>query len=235
MGRESSAGTAITGISSMATRHVLAELVGALVLTTGQLVTIESVGGVDAARRVRDGEAFDFVVLAASAIEALATAGHVIADSRVDLARSDIAIAVATGVSRPDIRSEAAVREAMQAARSIGVSTGPSGVHLARLLARWGIADTVAPRIVQAPPGVPVASLVARGDAELGFQQRSELMDVAGIEIVGALPPEIQKVTVFAGAVCSASSNRLAATAVLARFASPAANVTWQRYGMEPA
>jgi molybdate transport system substrate-binding protein len=235
MAIESAAGAPIAGISSMATRRVLAELTRAHARTTGQPVTIESVGGVDAARRVRDGEAFDFVVLAAAAIEALATAGHVIGDSRVDVARSDVAIAVAAGAPRPDVGSEAAVREAMQSARSIGVSTGPSGAHLARLLARWGIADTVAPRIVEAPPGVPVATLVARGDAELGFQQRSELMDVPGIEIIGALPPAIQEVTVFAGAVCSASSKRPAAAALLAYLASPAANVTWQRYGMAPA
>jgi len=235
MGSESSAGTAISGITSMATRRALSALVDAHARATGQPVTIEAVGGVDAARRVRDGEAFDFVVLAAAAIEALTTGGHLVADSRVDLARSDIAIAVAAGARRPDIGSEAAVREAVQAARSIGVSTGPSGAHLARLLARWGIADTVAPRIVQAPPGVAVASLVARGGAELGFQQLSEMMDAPGIDIVGPLPPEIQETTIFTGGVCRAALRGEAAAALLAYFASTAASAAWRRYGLAPA
>ena len=203
----------INGISSMATRRVLAELADAYAQTAGVRVTIESVGGVAAARRVRDGEAFDFVVLAAGAIESLAAAGCVDPRSRVDIAHSAVAIAVAAGAQHPDVGSEAAVRDAMRAARSIGTSTGPSGAHLARLLERWGIAGSIGPRLVQAPPGVPVGTLVARGDAELGFQQLSEMMDMPGVEIVGALPPEIQEVTVFAGAVCSASVRPAASAA----------------------
>jgi molybdate transport system substrate-binding protein len=235
MAIEPAAGAPITGISSMATRRVLAELAGAYALATGQRVTIESVGGVDATRRVRDGEAFDFVVLAGSAIESLAAAGRVDARSRVDVARSGVAIAVAAGARRPDIGSEAAVRDAVRAARSIGTSSGPSGAHLARLLERWGIAEAVAPRLVQAPPGVPVGALVARGDTELGFQQSSEMIDVPGIDIVGMLPPEIQEVTVFAGAVCSASARHEAAAALLAYLASPDASAAKRRHGMESA
>jgi molybdate transport system substrate-binding protein len=235
MATEPAAGAPVTGISSMATRRVLAELARDYEQASGQPVTIESVGGVDAARRVNDGEAFDFVVLAASAIESLSAAGRVDPDSRVDLARSGVAIAVAAGARRPDVATEAAVRDAVRAARSIGTSTGPSGAHLAQLLVRWGIADVVAPRLVQAPPGVPVGTLVARGDVELGFQQWSELMDLPGIEIVGVLPPEIQGVTVFVGGVCSASARRDLSAALLAYFASPAANAAKRRHGMEPA
>ena len=235
MAIEPAASAPITGISSMATRRVLAELADAYARTTGQRVTIESVGGVEAARRVRDGEAFDFVVLAASAIESLSADGHVDADSRVDVARSGVAIAVAAGARRPDVGTEAAVRDAVRAARGIGTSTGPSGAHLARLLERWGIADLVAPRLVQAPPGVPVGALVARGEVEIGFQQVSEMMDLPGIEIVGMLPPGIQEITVFAGAVCSASAQREAASALLAYFASPDASAAKRRHGMEPA
>ena len=179
-----------------------------------------SVGGVDAARRVDDGEAFDFVVLAADAIEQLAAGGRVDPGSRTDLARSGVAIAVAAGAPRPDVGSESAVRDAVLRARSIGYSTGPSGAHLVRLFERWGIADAIAPRIVQAPPGVPVGTLVARGDVELGFQQLSELMHLPGIDVIGLLPPEIQVVTVFSAAVCTAStlSRGREGVALLPRF-----------------
>ncbi len=225
----------LAGISSMATRRVLADLALAYARAGGPPVALEAVGGVDAARRVRDGERFDFVVLAAGALDTLAATGRIVAASRVDIARSGIAIAVREGDARPDIGSEAAVRDALLHARSIGVSTGPSGTYLTHLLARWGVADTVAARVVQAPPGTPVGTLIAKGDVALGFQQTSELLDVPGIAIVGPLPPAIQETTIFAGAVCSASSQPAAAAAALAYFASPAAAAAKRRHGMEPA
>ena len=191
MAVESGKGYGTTGISSMAMRHVLAELGDAYEQQSGQPVVIVSVGGVDAARRVDDGEAFDFVVLAADVIEQLAAGGRVDPGSRTDLARSAVAIAVAAGTTRPDVSSESAIRDAVLRARSIGYSTGPSGVHLVRLFERWGIADAIAPRIVQASPGLPVGTLVARGDVELGFQQLSELMHVPGVDVSrrGEAPP----------------------------------------------
>jgi molybdate transport system substrate-binding protein len=228
------AGEPIVGISSMATKHLLAELAETYERRSGQAVTIESVGGVDAARRVEDGEALDFVVLAGDAIDILARSERVDPESRTDVARSGIAIAVAAGSARPDVASEAAVRKAVLAARSIGCSTGPSGAHLARLLERWGIAEAVAPRLVQARPGVPVGTLVARGEVEVGFQQLSELMHLSGIEVLGLLPPEIQLVTVFAAAICRASTRPEAARALLAFMTSREADAAKRRHGMEP-
>lgn len=225
----------VTGISSMATRGLLAELSEAWARLGGQRVVIESVGGVAAARRVQEGEPFDIVVLAADALDRLAEAGRIDPESRVDVARSGVSVAVAAGAPRPDIGSEAAVRYAILAARSIGYSTGPSGTHLSRLFERWGIAGTIASRIVQAPPGVPVGTLVARGDVELGFQQSSELMHVAGIDVPGPLPPEIQIVTVFSAAICTASRQKDAAKALLSFLASPDADAAKLRHGMEPA
>ena len=225
----------ITGISSMAMRHVLAELADAYEQRSQQRVVIVSVGGVDAARRVKDGESFDFVVLAAEAIEQLASAGRVDPGSRAELARSGVAIAVASGAQRPDVGSEAALRDAVLRARSIGYSTGPSGAHLVRLFERWGIADAIAPRVIQAPPGVPVGTLVARGDVELGFQQLSELMHLPGIDVIGLLPPEIQVATVFSAAVCTASSRGAATHALLAFLGSPEADAAKRHHGMEPA
>jgi molybdate transport system substrate-binding protein len=225
----------ITGISSMAMRHVLAELGAAYERQSGHPVAIVSVGGVDAARRVGDGEAFDFVVLAADAIEQLAAGGRVDPGSRTDLARSPVAIAVAAGATRPDISNESALREAVLRARSIGYSTGPSGAHLVGLFEHWGIADAIAPRIVRAPPGVPVGTLVARGDVELGFQQLSELMHLPGIEVIGLLPAQIQVATVFSAATCTASNRPAAAKALLLFLASPETDAAKRRHGMEPA
>ena len=235
MGVDSSKVARITGISSMAMRHVLTELSDAYERQSGQPVAIVSAGGVDAARRVADGEAFDFVVLAANAIEKLAAGGRVDPESRIDLARSPVAIAVTAGATRPDVSSEAAIRDAVLGARSIGYSTGPSGEHLSHLFKRWGIADSIAPRIVQAPPGVPVGTLVVRGDVELCFQQLSELMHVPGVDVIGLLPPEIQLTTVFSAAVCTASSDPAATRALLSFLASPKADAPKRRHGMKPA
>ncbi len=235
MGVESRKPDRITGISSMAMRHVLVELGDMYEQRSGQAVAVVAVGGVDAARRVHAGEAFDFVVLADEAIERLAADGRVIPASRTDLARSGVAIAVPAGATRPDVSTESAVRDAVLRARSIGYSTGPSGAHLVRLFERWGIADDIASRIVQASPGVPVGTLLARGDVELGFQQLSELTHLPGIEVVGLLPAEIQVTTVFSAAVCTASNAPTAVHALLSFLASPDADVVKRRHGMEPA
>jgi len=225
----------IKGISSMATRLVLAELVDAFQRQDGVRVAIESVGGVDAARRVAAGEAFDVVILASDAIDRLITSGHVLPGSRVDLVRSGVAMAVRAGAPRPDISSEEAVRAAVLAARSISYSTGPSGVALARLFERWGIAEEIKDRLVTPPPGIPVGSLVAKGEVELGFQQLSELISLAGLTVLDPLPPAIQIITTFSGGVCTTSTQPQAVRAMLAYMASPAATAAKERQGMRPA
>jgi molybdate transport system substrate-binding protein len=225
----------ITGISSMATRPVLADLAQLYRAKSGADVAIESVGGVDAARRVQAGEAFDVVILASDAVDKLVAAGRVVADSKQDLVRSGVAVAVRAGAPRPDIGSEGALRDAVRAARTLGYSTGPSGVELAKLFERWGIAGEIESRIVTAPPGVPVGSLVAKGEVELGFQQLSELMHLKGIDVIGPLPREVQIVTTFSGGVCAASAHAQAALDLLAFMASPGADEAKRRHGMEPA
>ncbi|MCC8403086.1 substrate-binding domain-containing protein [Paraburkholderia sp. MMS20-SJTN17] len=225
----------IAGISSMATRQVLAELAASFERRTGQSVAIESVGGVDAARRVEDGEVFDTVILAADAIERLVAAGCADAASRVALARSGIAVAVAAGATHPDIATEAALRNAVLGARSIGYSTGPSGTYLLKLFERWGIAGQIASRIVKAPPGVPVGTLVARGEVALGFQQMSELIHVPGIDLLGELPGPVQFTTTFTAAICTLARQREAAQAWLAFLASREADGAKLQNGMSPA
>lgn len=234
-GARAAAGALLRGISSMATRLMLAELADAYRAQGGAEVAFESVGGVDAARRVQAGESFDLVVLAADAIDKLIAGGHAVAASRVDLVVSPVAVAVRRGAARPDIATEAALRSAVLAARTIGYSTGPSGTALLRLFERWGIADQLRERIVQAPAGVPVGTLVARGDAEIGFQQRSELMHEPGVDLLGAMPAGCEIVTTFTAAACAVSQRADAVAALLAFMASPAAAQAKRRQGMEPA
>ena len=222
-------------ISSMATRQVLADLVELFQRHSAQAVTIESVGGIDAARRVRAGEAFDVVVLAADAIEQLIAGGQIVAGSRVDLVRSGVSIAVRAGAAHPDVGTEEALKDAVLAAGSLSYSTGPSGVHLAKLFERWGIADAVRERIVQAPPGVPVGSLVADGKVELGFQQLSELMHLPGIDVLAPLPAPIQIITTFSAGLSATSTQPEAVQAMLDFMISPAAAEAKRRNGMEPA
>ena len=224
------------GISSMATRQVLADLVASWQADGGEAIAIESVGGVDAAQRVQAGaEAFDLVFLASNAIDKLQAAGRVVAGSKTDLMLSSTAVAVPTGAALPDIGSEDAVRAVVLAAPSIGYSTGPSGVALQKLFERWGIAEQIQPRIVQAKPGVPVGSMVATGEVALGFQQLSELIHVTGIQIVGALPAAIAIDTIFSAAVVTGSVNADAAHQLLAFMASPKAADAKRKQGMEPA
>ena len=222
-------------LSSMATREVLSELIARYEHEHGQKVALESAGGVDVARRVQAGEAVDVVVLAGAAIDKLTADGKLRPGSRIDIARSGIGVAVRSDAVRPAIGSGEAVKAAVLAAPTLGYSTGPSGNYLVQLFERWGIAAEVAPRSVQAPPGVPVASLVARGDVALGFQQLSELLHEPGIAVLGALPDEIQFITVFCGGVSAGSARPAPARALLTFLSASAAAPIKRAHGMEPA
>lgn len=224
----------LAGLSSMATRAILAELAHEYEGATGRQVSFLSVGGVDAARRVREGEGFDVVVLARDSIDALVGAGHLAGDSVTDLARSGVAVAVPAGAPRPDVATEASLRAAVLEARSIGYSTGPSGVALAKLFDAWGLGEVLKARTVVALPGVPVAELVARAEVALGFQQLSEMMNVDGIDVVGRLPPSLDIVTTFSGAVSVRCRRPAQANELLRFLASPAADEAKRRRGMEP-
>ena len=220
----------------MATKALLADL-AALYRTQAPdvQVEVESVGGVDAAKRVEAGEAFDGVVLASNAIDKLVIAGHALAGSRTDLVLSGVAVAVPAGAPVPDISTEEGLKAAILEAPTLGYSTGPSGVQLARQFETWGIAQEIAPRIVQARPGVPVGSLVAKGEVALGFQQLSEMLAVPGITIVGGLPPGVEIITIFSGSVAATCQQPQAMHALLAFWQSGACDDLKRRHGMDPA
>jgi molybdate transport system substrate-binding protein len=225
----------LAGLSSMATRGLLRDSALDWQRRSGHAVAFEALGGVDAVRRIAAGEALDVAVLAAEAIDKLVADGRIVAGSATPLARSTVAIAVARGALRPAIESEARLRETVLSAPSIGYSTGPSGVALQRLFVRWGIATAIAPRLVLAPPGVAVGELVARGDAAIGFQQRSELLPLDGVDVVGDMPQGLEIVTVFSGGVCGTSRRPELAQALLDFIRSPAADEARLRHGLKPA
>ena len=233
--RSAQSGAAMAGdvsvLGSMATRGLLAELAAAW---DGQ-ADLEATGGVDAARRVREGEVVDVVVLADGAMRKLEADGILLRDSLARIVVSAIAVAVRDGDPLPGLADANAVQRAVLAAGRTGYSTGPSGDHLLRLLAAWGIRDALGDRLVQAPPGVPVGRLLADGAVDLAFQQRSELMSLPGVTVVGPLPSDAQAETVFIAGIAKTAANAEAARRFIAFIASAEAAETKRRHGMEPA
>jgi molybdate transport system substrate-binding protein len=225
---------AIRTACSMATREVLGDLAKSWREKSGGEVAVEPIAGVEAARRVREGEAFDVIVLADDVIATLELEGPVEAGSRVPVADAEVVVAVRSGTPHPDISTEAALRKAVVAAPTVGYSTGPSGNYLLRLFERWCVTEAIAARLVLAPPGVPVGKLIAAGEAALGFQQRSELIDMPGVDIVGPLPAEVQLVTTFSAGLCVASARKDTARAWLAFLASSEGDAARRLRGMSP-
>ena len=219
-------------LSSMATRHILGDLVRDYEARKDAHVEIHSMGGVEAAKLVRAGEATDVVILASKVMASLEAEDHLAKDATKDFARSEIGVAVRAGLALPSVANERAIKQAMLDARKICYSTGPSGDHLKALCEKWAIPLT---RTLVAPPGAPVATLVANGDAELGFQQLSELIGQPGIEVVGPLPPEIQAVTVFSAGISTMSLDPEGARAFVAYLVSVETEKAKRRHGMEPA
>jgi molybdate transport system substrate-binding protein len=184
--------------------------------------------------RLERGEPVDVLIMVGYALGDLIKQGKVVADSRVDLTKSLIGIAVKSGAPKPDISSAEALKRALLAAKSIAYSDSASGVYVStEMFQRLGIADEMKDK-ARKIPAEPVAGVVARGDAEIGFQQISELLPVAGVDIVGPLPPELQKVTVFSAGIATVSKERDAGKALIKFLASPAAGAAIIKSGMEP-
>lgn len=188
----------------------------------------------DVVARVLAGEMPDLVVMSADAVDKLIAAGKVPPDGRTDIATSWVAAAVKQGAPKPDIGSAESFKRAMLAAKSIAYSFGPSGVYLVGLFKRMGISEQLAAKVQQIK-GEPVGAVVARGNAEIGFQQMSELMPVPGIDIVGGLPKEIEQITTFSTGRHAHTRVATAADALSAFFTAPAAHDTIRAKGMKPA
>ncbi|MCX5301049.1 substrate-binding domain-containing protein [Streptomyces sp. NBC_00193] len=196
----------ISGLSSMATRPVLAELAEHIRRAEGLAVHFDSAGGVEIARRVREGAEADVLVLAEGALAGLAEEGYVLRDSLRPLWVSQVVAAVPDGTPVPALRSASDLRAALLSAQRIAYSTGPSGTALVDLITRLELADALGDRLVQAPPGVPAGSLLSSGRADLAFQQHSELMDLPGVVVAGPLPGEHAISSTFGGGVLTTST-----------------------------
>ena len=225
---------ALNGLCSMATQHLLMELAPEYAKRGKCDVALTNLSGIEAAGRVRAGEPWDFIVIAADAVAKLEAEGHVVAGSRIDIANCGIAVAVRQGAAAPDLGTQTAFRAMLDRAKKIGYSTGPSGVYLLKLFERWGIAPSIQPRLVQAPPGVAVASMVASGEVDLGLQQLSEMIHSTGITVAGLLPPGAQSITTFSGAVCVKSRHKDDAREALEYFASARNDDQRRRHGLQP-
>ena len=184
-------------------------------------------------KRLRQGEIVDVVILSAPAIEDLIGRGVLLSGSRVDLATSGIGVAVRAGAARPDVSSGEALKAAVLAARSIVYSTGPSGLYLARLFERMGIAAALRSKVIQVQ-GEPAGAVVASGEAQIGFQQMSELLPISGIDIVGPLPADVQEITLFSAGVHAAAKAPETARALLRFFTAPAAAPVMAKWGLQP-
>ncbi|MFD1659184.1 substrate-binding domain-containing protein [Streptomyces caeni] len=222
----------ICGLSSMATRLILAELSEHIRLAHGILVRFESAGGVEIARRVREGAEADLLVLADGALAELESGGYLLKGTVRPLWVSQVVAAVPAGSPVPALGSESDLRAALLAAKSIAYSTGPSGTALVDLIARLRLADTLRSRLVQARPGVPVGSLLASGEADLAFQQHSELLDLPGVVIAGPLPGNTAISSTFSGGVLASSTQPCRASEVLSILGSGTGSKTARARGM---
>jgi molybdate transport system substrate-binding protein len=221
--------------ASLALKAAYLELVPAFERTSGEKIDTQWVGMADIRKRMLAGEVTDVVVGSSGLIEDLINAGLLDSRTRTDIAKSGIGAAVRSGAPKPDLRTLDGFKNALGASKSIVYSSGPSGVYLAELFQKLGMADELAPKATQAPPGVLVGELVARGEYELCFQQLPELRQVKGIDYVGPLPAEVQVMTVFSGAVHSKSSQAKGGTAWLKHLASREAQPVMRKHGLEPA
>jgi len=225
----------ISVISTQATQEAYQELVAQFEKATGHKVKTFFSGTLNVQKKLADGEPCDLIIMAGPAIDEQIKLGKAVAGSRVDLAKSGTGLAVRKGAPKPDIGSVDALKKTLLTVKSIGYSTGPSGVYMLSVFERLGIADQVKGKLKQAPSGVFVGTLIANGDAEVGFQQIAELMHFAGIDYVGPLPGDLQRMTMFSAGIHSGAKQADAARALVKFLTAPPAAPVIRKHGLEPA
>ena len=200
---------------------------------SGHRLDIEWAGIQAIRKRVGEGETRDLVVASQECIDFLVGAGRLA--ERVDLVRAETGVGVRRGARRPDLTSVASLQRELRAAKKVGYSTGPSGVHVAGLFKQWGMDAELAPKLLLAPSGVMVGTFIASGEVEFGFQQKSELIEIDGVEFVGTLPAPIALTTYFSAGIPRGGAEEAAVRAWLAFATASAAALVLRKHGLEPA
>jgi molybdate transport system substrate-binding protein len=220
--------------SSTAMREVVEELAAMFERASGHKVTMTFQSGVETSAKIEAGAVADLVVTTPEAIDELVKDGKVVAGSRVNFVQSGVGVAVRAGAPKPDISTSAAFKKAMLAAKTVGISKGPSGVYLMSIMQRLGIADQVKAKSVTPELGQRVGNLVARGEAEIGVQQITELLPIAGIDFLGPLPNDLQTKIGYATARPLTAKQPEAATALVKFLSSESALPVMNKMGLEP-
>ena len=227
--------TELVVIASTAMREVLEALTPRFEQSSGHTLVLRFESGATLPVRIKEGAAADLVVTTPATIEDLVQVGRLRAGSRVDFVRSGVGVAVRAGAAKPDIATAEAFKRALLAAKTVGISRGPSGVYITGVLERLGIAEAITAKAVVPALGTRVGTLTARGDAEIGIQQITELVSMPGIDVVGPLPPDLQTAIVYATARPSDAREPGAADALVKFMASPAAAAVIKQMGLDPA
>ena len=222
-------------LSSGALEEIGHELLPQFEKASGHKVTVTWAGTAKIKEKIAAGEVFDLVIVAAPDVDKFIAEGKMVAGSRVDIAKSGVGVAVRKGSSKPDISSGDAIKKAMLAAKSVAYSSGPSGVYIQALIQKLGISEEMKSKSKQTPSGTRVGQYLEKGEAELGFQQISELIHETGIDYVGPLPPDVQNFTNFSSGIGSGAKSQAAAKALQAYLTAPAATEVVKKNGMEPA
>jgi molybdate transport system substrate-binding protein len=225
----------VTVIASTAMREVLEELVPMFERASGHKVAVNFFSGSVLPGKVREGAQADVVVTTPDVIEDLEKAGKLIAGSRGDFVRSSSGAAVRAGAPKPDISTLEAFKAALLAAKSVGYSQGTSGVQFMNAMARLGIAEEIKAKGVVPPLGTRVGTLVAKGEAEIGVQQITELLQIPGIDFIGPIPKEVQSNILYATATPATARERAAAAALVKFLSSEPALPVIKKVGLEPA
>ena len=221
-------------LASGATKEAYVELVPDFEKSSGHRVVTTWTGSANIKKQIAAGEVYDLVIVGGPEIDSFIQEGKVVPGSRVDLMKSGVGAGVPAGAPKPDISSSEALKKTLLAAKSIGYSTGPSGDYVVSLLDRMGIADQVKPKLKQVPSGARIATFITSGEAEIGFQQISELIHAPGVDYVGPLPPDVQKITVFSSGIHSAAKQPEAAKELVKFLTAPPAASVIKKHGMEP-
>src|SRR6266852_5571847 len=221
-------------LSTQATEQAYRELVPQFEKASGHKVTTVFTGTLDANKRLAAGEIYDLLIMSAPSIEEHIKAGKVVAGSRVDLAKSGVGVGVKAGAPKPDIRTTEALKKTILGAKSIGYSTGPSGMYVLKLFERLGVAEQVKPKLKQTATAVFVGSIIASGDVEMGFQQVSELGQYPGVDFVGPLPADVQEMTVFSSGIIRNAKQADAARAWVRYLTGPEAAKAFTKRGLQP-